>query len=794
MLDNIPAEMRAFKQFVLWRYEERGGTKPTKVPYSVGGYMANVNNPAHWTDYDTAVNMLRSSDKYAGLGFVLTRNDPFGFIDLDDPSDDSKGYTAEQTKEILDRQIKIHQMFDSYSERSPSGRGLHIIVKGSVEQGRKRAQIEVYTSERFMTMTGDTFNDCEIKEQNELLNQLWSEMGKDVKVYTEFGDRPQTMSDGEVCDRAYAASNGTKFYDLYCGQWEQYYTSQSEADFALVDIVAFYTQNREQITRIFRASALGQRPKAHRNDYVEFMLNRCFDHMLPPVDIEGLKIQIEAALMAKRKAEEQAAEEQRMQAELVAAQQRESYTVVASTVETTKPKVYDKPKARYPLPPGMLGEIAEFIHAAAIRPVPDIALAAAIGLMSGVCGRAYNISGTGLNTYIILVATTGVGKDAIAGGIDLLTSAVKPMVPNADLFIGPGDIASPQALQKHFHRHSKSFVAMPGEIGLWMQRICNPLAGPADRGVMKMMLELYSQSGNNKIFKASINSDKEKSTDAVKSPGFSLLGESTPEEFYAALSEGTISSGLVPRFSVVEYRGKRPRKNKHPATVPSDSLIKNYATLCTNALSLNEVDRVINVGYTPEGLALLDKWDEFCDSQINLSVIGEDVKKQLWNRAHMNALKLAALVAVGVSPYTPTIDEECANWAINIVNDNVSNIIDRFARGEIGSNCDESRQEHAAVDIIRHFVTSSFSEIASYNVMRDMHSERVIPFAYLSTRLSKHAVFRGDRRGPTAAVHRTLSVMLERGDITELPKHDLGKRFGVSSRAFMITKASTFGL
>lgn len=59
-------------------------------------------------------------------------------------------------------------------------------------------------------------------------------------------------SDEEVLARATAAANGQKFADLYAGRWQDYYPSQSEADFALVDIIAFYTQNRAQIARMFR--------------------------------------------------------------------------------------------------------------------------------------------------------------------------------------------------------------------------------------------------------------------------------------------------------------------------------------------------------------------------------------------------------------------------------------------------------------------------------------------------------------------------------------------------------------
>src|SRR5690606_12071521 len=55
------------------------------------------------------------------------------------------------------------------------------------------------------------------------------------------------------------------------------------------------------------------------------------------------------------------------------------------------------PPSSLELPPGLVGEIAQYIYQSSIRPVPEISLAAAIALVSGIIGRSYNISGTGLN-------------------------------------------------------------------------------------------------------------------------------------------------------------------------------------------------------------------------------------------------------------------------------------------------------------------------------------------------------------------------------------------------------------
>lgn len=785
MLHNVPEELRAYKSWVLWRLEEKeSGTKPTKVPYSVSGYPASVNTPSSWCDFESAVSMLNQHpDHFAGIGFVLSENDPFAFIDLDDPEDETKSYDAETRNKIMERHKLIHELFDSYSELSPSGKGLHILCKGSVAQGRKRAQVEVYSTQRFMTVTGNVIKAAPINDKQELLTELWSEMGKDVKVFDEIPDQPAKDTDDNVCRMAYQASNGAKFADLYMGNWQVYYSSQSEADFALIDIVAFYTKNRGQITRIFRSSALGQRDKAWRNDYVDYMINRSFDHELPPVDIEGLKIQIEAAIMARDAAKQPA------QTQVVISEEK-------PVVEKAKP-LDKKIKARnYTAPPGVVGLLTQFIYESSIRPVFEIALAGAIGLMSGIAGRAYNVSGTGLNQYTMLIAPTGTGKEALRGGTDKIMAAVSALVPNSHLFIGPGEISSPQALSKHFHRHSKSFVAMPGEIGLWLQDICSPTADPAKRGIMKLLLQLYNISGKGDVYKATINSQKDDSTDATKSPAFSLLGESTPEQFYKALDESMISSGLVPRFNIIEYRGKRPKKNsKAQYVVPSDQLVKGVAAICTNALALNEQNEVINVRYTEDALGLLDQWDEFCDNEINLTgAASGEVRKQLWNRAHMKALKLAATVAVGCDPYHPIIDYQTAVWAIDMIHSDTLALVACFDAGEIGFEGSEQRQMNDVTEVFYHYLTSPYSEIERYRVPQILHAERIIPYSYIYNRLSQKASFKGERNGrPVDNIKRALQVLADRGDIRELPRSELQKH-GSTARAFMVSAPRAFGL
>lgn len=155
--------------------------------------MAKVNDSSTWGSYHDALGALNSG-MYSGLGFVLTESDPYGFIDLDDTKGDQGN---------ADRQLRIYNEFVSYAERSPSGTGLHIIIKGSIPSGRKRSSIEVYSNLRFMTMTGNVFRNEEIKDYDALFNALWSQMGKGPNAAAYYAGLDEAKrDDSEVMEMA----------------------------------------------------------------------------------------------------------------------------------------------------------------------------------------------------------------------------------------------------------------------------------------------------------------------------------------------------------------------------------------------------------------------------------------------------------------------------------------------------------------------------------------------------------------------------------------------------------------
>jgi putative DNA primase/helicase len=140
--ESIPEELRVRPQWVVWKAV---GDKPEKVPYSARtGRRASSTDLLTWATFQEALEAYENSD-YAGLGFVFSSADPYTGIDLDD--------CVDADGEIAGWALEIVRYFDSYTELSASGTGLHIIVRGNVPN-RRKDEVEVYSSKRFFTFSG----------------------------------------------------------------------------------------------------------------------------------------------------------------------------------------------------------------------------------------------------------------------------------------------------------------------------------------------------------------------------------------------------------------------------------------------------------------------------------------------------------------------------------------------------------------------------------------------------------------------------------------------------------------
>lgn len=256
----IPQELKGYKNWVCWQAypdpKSHSGISKKPVNPKTGG-LAQSNNPDTWSDFETAV---RESAKYSGIGFMFS-NSPFFGVDLDDMPNDIQDYQNGGADNIISEFVNTLQ---SYTEFSQSKTGVHIICKGTLPEGRRKAKndsggFEMYENGRFFVVTGNYcseygyINDC-----TESVKPLHSKyLGKTAEPKPNRQNITVNLNSvDDIVRAACSAKNGSLFKALYSGDFSAY-SSQSEADMAFCNMLAFWCGcDAEKMDAIFRQSGL----------------------------------------------------------------------------------------------------------------------------------------------------------------------------------------------------------------------------------------------------------------------------------------------------------------------------------------------------------------------------------------------------------------------------------------------------------------------------------------------------------------------------------------------------------
>jgi len=156
--DTLPPDLLKLNQWVnIWNN--------SKIPMqSQIRECASSVDPETWSDFETAKQAVLDK-RYDHLGFVFADNGIVG-IDIDD------GFTDDGL--LSELSIDIMRLCESYTEKSRSGRGIHILVKGDLPfRGRNnRKGVEIYKSGRYFIMTGQTLVYHNLIENQEAIDAI----------------------------------------------------------------------------------------------------------------------------------------------------------------------------------------------------------------------------------------------------------------------------------------------------------------------------------------------------------------------------------------------------------------------------------------------------------------------------------------------------------------------------------------------------------------------------------------------------------------------------------------------
>jgi AAA domain-containing protein/primase/DNA polymerase family protein len=263
----IPAALQQINQ---WAVSVLEGEQ--KVPRQLSGAHSSISDPTTWDTYENV------KGAPIGIGPALAITKDLGLVAIDlDVAVDEAGAVHPEAQKIVDA-------LQSYTEISHSGRGLHIIARGSKPPVQRPwtklavhgwpFAIEMF-DHHFLTITGNQLPGTPdlVQERQDAVTDVYFDLLKTsierepvAEVAPRKAQRKNAgplvaspdMVDTLVLKKIAESKQGMKFIKLLAGLHE--YPSASEADFALAGVLAFWTQDPEQIERIMRTSELA-RPK-----------------------------------------------------------------------------------------------------------------------------------------------------------------------------------------------------------------------------------------------------------------------------------------------------------------------------------------------------------------------------------------------------------------------------------------------------------------------------------------------------------------------------------------------------
>ncbi|WP_121117780.1 DUF3987 domain-containing protein [Croceibacterium ferulae] len=416
-------------------------------------------------------------------------------------------------------------------------------------------------------------------------------------------------------------------------------------------------------------------------------------------------------------------------------------------------------------PPGFSGALAQFIYGAAPRPVPEVAIVGALGLLAGICGREWNIPQSGLNIYMVLVARSAIGKEAMHSGIAHLVAAANKKYNRAREFVIYEDFASGPALVKHLINFPCS-VNVAGELGHKFRQMAEDKDN-AMRSLRKQLTNLYSKSGQNNIAGGIAYSNQENNVMSMEGVAFSLIGETTPGPFFESITRGMMEDGFMSRFNVIEYTGDRPAKNLFPTQVPSGAVVDHLVGLMSHAHLLRDRKQFQPVSFAPTAKAMLDAFETECDAAI-IRAPDDEGRRQMWNRAHLKALRMSALLAVGDHPLFPTVSDGHADWAISLVRHDIAVFSKRIENGDVGEGSDDGR-ERRLVQLCREYLMMREGDVPPSARKWDSIRQRgLVPHSYLSQKTQRLAAFEKYPRGHKTALDLAIRTAIDNGRMSVL--------------------------
>ena len=239
---SIPADLMVLPQWVCWG----APGKARKCPYNPRtGYPAKAGQPDTWADLATATAEVNAGH-YEGVGFEFNSGGIVG-VDFDHCIQGGK----------LDAWAAAWvERFNSYTEVSPSGTGLHILCRGKLPgEAVKKPRGEMYDRARYFTITGKPWDGPAkpLRDAQEAVTALYEELQAETRKVAERPTEARTappgavsIEDAPLIEKMKRGRNGAEFSRLWAGDISAY-----TADAFIADMMKIYQCSRAEVLQRF---------------------------------------------------------------------------------------------------------------------------------------------------------------------------------------------------------------------------------------------------------------------------------------------------------------------------------------------------------------------------------------------------------------------------------------------------------------------------------------------------------------------------------------------------------------
>lgn len=245
-----------------------------KVPSNAAGYSVDYTKASNQMSYENALSCIGSN----GIDTIgIVTGNGITCFDFDDCINEEGKICTQEANEGL-----VALGAQALWERSRSGHGLHAFIEADFDRIVKKKRIEIYCKPHYIAMTFDYLTNPPQGLEGGAQKLYEHYAGKPIELKVRRSIPASRLDDYDLINRCY---RNQKFADLFEGRWEKYYTSASEADIALLEIIAFYSnRDSDAMERIFDSSKLVRDKWEKREDYRELTITKALNYCTESID------------------------------------------------------------------------------------------------------------------------------------------------------------------------------------------------------------------------------------------------------------------------------------------------------------------------------------------------------------------------------------------------------------------------------------------------------------------------------------------------------------------------------